>query len=101
MAGIMVLIPLTPYVAGVTISVVSGCALAFFVYQYKSYKYEQLNAYDNYLNQMKQEMKNFTECKDKQINNIYEILETLTNESKNKFNNIDESNSNDVKQVSL
>ena len=43
MAGIMVLIPLTPYVAGATISVISSCGLAFAVYQYKRYKYEQLN----------------------------------------------------------
>jgi len=47
------------------------------------------------------DLKNMINEKNKQINNIYEILETLTNESKNKFNNIDESNSNDVKQVSL
>jgi len=39
--------------------------------------------------------------KNKQINNIYEILETLTNESKNKFNNLDESNSNNVQEVSI
>ena len=41
------------------------------------------------------DLKNMINEKNKQINNIYEILETLTNESKNKFNNIDESNSND------
>ena len=35
--------------------------------------------------------------KNKQINNIYEILETLTNESKTKYLN----ESNDVQQVSL
>ena len=39
--------------------------------------------------------------KNKQINNIYEILETLTNESKNKFNNLNESNSNNVSEVSI
>ena len=35
--------------------------------------------------------------KNKQINNIYEILETLTNESKTKYLN----ESNDVQQVSI
>ena len=35
--------------------------------------------------------------KDKQINNIYEILETLTNESKTKYLN----ESNNVQQVSI
>ena len=39
--------------------------------------------------------------KNKQINNIYEILETLTNESKNKFNNLNESNNNNVSEVSI
>lgn len=41
-------------------------------------------------------LKNTIDEKNEQINNIYEILETLTNESKNKFNNLDESNINDV-----
>lgn len=41
-------------------------------------------------------LKNTIDEKNEQINNIYEILETLTNESKNKFNNLDESNTNDV-----
>ena len=41
-------------------------------------------------------LKNTIDEKNEQINNIYEILEKLTNESKNKFNNLDESNINDV-----
>ena len=47
MVSIAVLIPITPYIVGATISVVAGCALAFTAYQYRSYKYHQLNEYDN------------------------------------------------------
>ena len=38
------------------------------------------------------ELKNALDVKNKQINNIYELLETLTNESKTKYKNLDESN---------
>ena len=37
-------------------------------------------------------LKKLVDEKNKQINNIYEILETLTNESKAKFKNLNESN---------
>ena len=45
------------------------------------------------------DLKKMINEKNKQINNIYEILETLTNESKNKFNNLNESNN--VSEVSI
>ena len=38
------------------------------------------------------DFKNIVDEKTKQINNIYELLETLTNESKTKYKNLDESN---------
>ena len=82
--GIGVLIPLTPYIAGATISVVAGCTLAYLAFDYNWRKGKQLEEYEGYLNQIKEEMKTFTENKNKQINNIYEILEALTNESKAK-----------------
>jgi hypothetical protein len=34
---------------------------------------------------MKQELAEFKDIKDRQINNIYEMLEVLTNESKAKY----------------
>ena len=37
-------------------------------------------------------LKQMIDEKNKQINNIYELLETLTNESKTKYKNLDESN---------
>ena len=43
---------------------------------------------------MKQELADFKDIKDRQINNIYEMLEVLTNESKAKYKYIDESNNN-------
>ena len=45
---------------------------------------------------MKQELADFKDIKDRQINNIYEMLEVLTNESKAKYKYIDESNNNNV-----
>ena len=41
---------------------------------------------------MKKELAEFKDTKNKQLNNIYEILETLTNESKQKFNYLNENN---------
>ena len=43
---------------------------------------------------MKKELEDFKDIKDRQINNIYEMLEVLTNESKAKYKYIDESNNN-------
>jgi hypothetical protein len=45
---------------------------------------------------MKQELADFKDIKDRQINNIYEMLDVLTNESKAKYKYIDESNNNNV-----
>ena len=57
----------------------------FVVYEFRKHKYHQLDEYENYLNQTKEELKKFQEINDKGIENINEILETLTNDSKAKI----------------
>lgn len=60
------------------------------LWEYRQHRTSPLRQLELEVNYLKNELKK----KDKQINNIYELLETLTNESKAKFNYLNESNKN-------